>query len=139
MGTVEQDLARYEREQDEREARDEELSREAEAIREHIESSVDELAEIVEGCLEGGTIEAKTIATILAIHIAEKDPLEYMKKMEHLVDEILEAVKPSIDRVVMVRSTINVANRKRDAELDRALMSAEDREAYHRDRDARGP
>ena len=138
MGTVEQDLARYEREQDEAEAHEEALERARVEIRETILSSVDELVSLVAAATFESELEARVIASMIVRVRNAKAFGEIVVITGETLADIYIALEPYIVREVEERAPRLVKWWKAHAEQDRAAIQAEDREAYFRDRDSRG-
>lgn len=123
MGTVEQDLARYEREQDEVEA----LEMAGAAIRDEITSDADELTKFLSEAMEGGSLQLSVIANLMVDAKAAHTLSHISRILAQTLADLHVAIEPYMVAEIEKRAPKRLEQWRREAEDDRAEAVLENR------------
>lgn len=126
MGTVEQDLARHQRELD----KAEELDMAAEAIRDEITGDADALAELLVKALEGDNLQLTTIAKLMMGAKAARTTDQLSVITAETLAELHIAIEPYVAAEIEKRTPQRLRQWRREGAEDRAEAILESRAAY---------
>lgn len=130
MGTVEQDLARYEREQGQADYETAELERATDAIREEIIASADALETVLAEATENGDFPILPIAELIAQSRAAKTAEEMSSISSRALADIYVAIDPYVTREAAKRAPQRIRQQKHEADEARAEAILDSRQAY---------